>query len=245
MRNAVSFVGMRRLFPATVSAITRKGRTKCGHGGGTTISPKRVALAASSDIIDELVHKIKQLAMPRPASRREKFYRHFVIDEDSGCWLWTGPFGRGGYGQFTYNYRRTSAHRAAYEIFIGLIPPGHGHHGTCVLHRCDVRHCVNPDHLFLGTVQENVVDMMQKGRQNSREEKLTFAERETICRRYLAGESQNALAAEHGVSQARVSYIVRVEAIRWVPDIVDQLEARRRFELRRMKCPTIQEAEQA
>ena len=82
-----------------------------------------------------------------------------------GCWLWTKTVNRHGYGQFcvgsTINStRRTSlAHRWAYEWFIGPIPDG-----RLVCHRCDVRHCVNPKHLWLGTVKANAEDMVQKGR---------------------------------------------------------------------------------
>jgi len=57
-----------------------------------------------------------------------------------------------------------SAHRISWEIHRGPIPPGGGYHGTCVLHKCDVTSCVNPDHLFLGTVKDNAEDMKRKGR---------------------------------------------------------------------------------
>lgn len=166
--------------------------------------------------------------------RKAAFLEH-VREEDSGCWLWTGPFGRGGYGTFKHDRRRMSAHRAAYEIFTGTIPPGEGHHGTCVLHTCDVPHCVNPAHLFLGTVQDNNADMVAKGRQSRRENKTTRRDRQVICERYLDGESQNALAREYGVSQARISYIVRCEGAKLVPQLASALEARRRCERERQR----------
>lgn len=74
------------------------------------------------------------------------------------CWFWVGARHRLGYGLF--NGRK--AHRASWEIHCGAIPAG-----MSVLHRCDVRNCVNPAHLFLGTQADNMRDMVAKGRHRS------------------------------------------------------------------------------
>lgn len=77
----------------------------------------------------------------------------FTIGE---CWLWRGFVNEDGYGKLG----ALSAHRLAWHLHYGPIP-----NGMQVLHKCDVRCCVNPDHLFLGTQRENIKDMVEKNRQ--------------------------------------------------------------------------------
>lgn len=87
--------------------------------------------------------------------------------DDAGCWLWTGAVDREGYGMFYTaidDDRRTHrAPRISYLIHKGTIPDG-----MVVCHTCDVPACVNPDHLFIGSSQDNTSDMLTKGRSNPR-----------------------------------------------------------------------------
>ena len=93
---------------------------------------------------------------------------------EGGCWLWRG-YTRKGYGYFNVDKRSTRAHRYAYERFVGPIAAG-----LVVMHTCDVPNCVNPAHLRLGTVADNMHDMDAKGRR-ARVPSVT----RTMCRRGL------------------------------------------------------------
>lgn len=82
------------------------------------------------------------------------------INKTDNCWNWIGRISPFGYGQFSVSWGDCwQAHRLAYEIYVGRIPKG-----KCVLHKCDNRKCVKPEHLWIGTQSENVRDMMHKGR---------------------------------------------------------------------------------
>ena len=85
------------------------------------------------------------------------------IDEN-GCWIFDGSIRKDGYGHVRFTGKRYLAHRLYWIIFRGYIFDKNLH----VLHKCDVRSCVNPDHLFLGTHTENMQDMMRKGRGNKK-----------------------------------------------------------------------------
>jgi hypothetical protein len=91
----------------------------------------------------------------------ERFYRH-VMPAIDGCWYWTGSYNASGYGLFhnmTLLKPSVTAHRFSYQFYKGEII-----NNMQVLHSCDNRKCVNPDHLFLGTNLDNVMDKMRKGR---------------------------------------------------------------------------------
>lgn len=93
----------------------------------------------------------------RPAVR-ENFFRH--VDKTDTCWLWTGCLFSNGYGRVRIGRNRTVvAHRLSWELTHGPIP-----NGLCACHRCDVRACVNPSHIFLGTDADNVRDCINKNR---------------------------------------------------------------------------------
>lgn len=91
-----------------------------------------------------------------------KFEARIERITETGCWIWTGSLIGKGYAQMPSGRRLlgiTHAHRYSYMKFVGEVPEG-----MQVCHRCDIACCVNPNHLFLGTNQDNVDDMMRKGR---------------------------------------------------------------------------------
>jgi hypothetical protein len=118
------------------------------------------------------------------------------------CWLWTASHDTCGYGLFypTHN-TSTHAHRFAYILTNGLVDPT-----LDVLHKCDVRDCVNPAHLFAGTVTDNMLDMHRKRRHSVR--KLSDEQVREVRLRVANGESECRIARSLGVHSTAVHHIV-------------------------------------
>lgn len=90
-----------------------------------------------------------------------RFWHKVAKAAPDECWLWTGTTPAFGHGQFVLNGRRIYSHRHSWELVNGPLAEGDD---VCVLHKCDVPACVNPDHLFVGSRKENLADMRRKGR---------------------------------------------------------------------------------
>lgn len=91
------------------------------------------------------------------------------IDPNTGCWLWQKKPQSSGYGTIMINYKWWLVHRLSYSLLVGPLLEG-----QLVLHKCDVRMCINPDHLFVGTQKHNLEDMYKKKRGPIRDGKGVF-----------------------------------------------------------------------
>lgn len=141
------------------------------------------------------------------ASLQEAFWTYVTPGSKNDCWIWQGTKDKSGYGQVNFQYKLWKAHRVSYMIYHG--DPGE----LYVLHRCDNPACVNPNHLAAGTNEDNIRDMIRKGRnQNNRiQPKPKFSADDIRSMRiaYENGEKQIEIAAFHGVHPSYVSRIVR------------------------------------
>jgi hypothetical protein len=136
----------------------------------------------------------------------------------AGCLEWTGTTVRGGYGQVRVGRKMVYAHRVAFERSKGEIPEG-----MFVCHSCDNPPCCNPDHLFLGTHQENMSDKVAKGRQTAMvgtknpSSKLTEDDVRQIRKLYADGINMPRLAAVFGVTKQAIYLIVHRRKWQHIP----------------------------
>lgn len=144
--------------------------------------------------------------------------QRYILDNsvasDTGCLIWARAKSRIGYGYTSvYRDRAKYAHRLSYIAFKGPIA-----HGMKVLHSCDVRDCVNPEHLREGTQLENVQDMMSRGRHvlnhktrgdKNPQAKLTYRAASQIRELHQSGVSLAALGRQYGVSNTAIYYVIK------------------------------------
>lgn len=142
------------------------------------------------------------------------------VDRTDGCWSWNGMrSASGGYGvMYVHAPKRVRAHRVSFALHFGRVPAG-----RLVLHRCDNPSCVNPDHLFLGSHEDNMADMAAKGRARTADRagarnpraKLTAAD-VAIARALFSARLATAasLAERFGISLRQVRAVLRGDSWR-------------------------------
>lgn len=145
----------------------------------------------------------------KPETREARFWR--FVQKTEAYWLWIGSLSKKGYGQID----KIMAHRFSFELHTRASP------GVLfVCHRCDNPRCVRPDHLFLGTNDDNVADKMTKGREVRGARVVTAKLNAEQVRRlraeYIAGATQPVLAERYGLTRTHVSDIVCRKAWRHV-----------------------------
>lgn len=152
---------------------------------------------------------------------KEEFHNKYKI-MPSGCWHWIGSIDVNGYGRIGSNHKTIKAHRLSYEVNIGKIP-----NGLLVCHRCDNPPCVNPNHLFLGTIKDNNDDKISKGRDNpvfgtgQPNHKIN----NTIARKIFSARGTHlSIANKYGVSRRLVGKIKKGEL--WFRANADKLQAK-------------------
>ena len=194
----------------------------------TDVTRSRRDATASSTIAKRvsMSDNVAMLMFPNP----QRFWTH--VDKDGPipmhrpdlgpCWIWTGSKVRDGYGEMRVGGakgKRHLAHRCSWQLHFRSIPVD-----MFVCHSCDNRPCVRPDHLFLGTTQDNTADRHRKGRDSHHggipvrygEEhhncKLVTTDVMAIRAAYVPRKvSQRVLAAQFGVSHTQIGHILRGE----------------------------------
>ena len=133
----------------------------------------------------------------------ERFWSKVDIGESDDCWNWMASVQNSGYGHFRMNGKLELTHRVSWMLTNGEIPED-----LQVLHICITnRRCVNPRHLYIGTQQDNINDMMNQRRNGN--VKLTDEEVIEIRKKYKTGEyTQQRLADEYGVHRSNIGRIV-------------------------------------
>ena len=135
------------------------------------------------------------------------------VDKTDGCWNWMGALKETGYGAFRLKGAKATvpSHRYAWEQTRGPIPKD-----KWLLHTCDNPRCVNPDHLYLGTHQDNVDDMIERGRHGGwKHRRLTTEEKNAMKADYKRGGSSHPdLAKKYGTSLKTVGRTLRGESKR-------------------------------
>lgn len=117
----------------------------------------------------------------------------------TGCWLWKGCCAQNGYGHVGYKGKIVSVHRLMWKLINGEISAD-----LDVLHKCDCRRCCNPEHLFLGTASDNLMDASRKGRLRVNGKhptaKLSAEQVISVRQQLREGVAGRLLAKQYGVS---------------------------------------------
>lgn len=187
--------------------------SKCGNCNAEFQPPRKGQILCSRKCRNEQNGK-------RHAPANVAFWSY--VQKSDGCWLWVHSKTKAGYGKFIRANEHIYAHRLSWEIHYGPVPDG-----LFVCHRCDNPSCVRPDHLFVGTHQDNVDDCVAKGRHlafrprvhgsRAGSAKLTEAQVVTIRQSYgTNGLTRRQLGQRYGVDKTTIDRILAKKIWRYV-----------------------------
>lgn len=142
--------------PATYCSIACK---KADYKSWHAISNKTYILT-KKEVTKKIRFKWINATEDEKIIRLRKIFERSVIKRD-GCWDWNKKEHHSGYCYMNYDGKNIGIHRISWMLYNGMIP-----NDMSVLHKCDNRKCSNPQHLFLGTNKDNIIDMDKKGRRN-------------------------------------------------------------------------------
>lgn len=161
---------------------------------------------------------LRKLGGCKPKTAIYRFNNSYIKDSETECWVWQGKSRSGSsrmYGRIKVDGKNVAAHRFSWEMHNGTKIP----EGCIVMHSCDNPSCVNPEHLSIGTHQDNMNDMISKDRQarggrfsarnparGSRNARAKFTERSAM-QIFNDPRPQRIIAAEYGVSQTVIHNI--------------------------------------
>lgn len=199
------------------------------------MTKSRLALNANTTVIDLACNKgvkCKTEGCDREATRRGLCHKHHqwlwnnglldptptitmseLLDKNSepipecGCILWTAAVNNNGYGVLGKKRGLNYAHRISYEIHVGTIPDG-----MHILHKCDTPRCINPNHMSLGTHQDNMADMVKKSRHvhGERAWKSKVTSEQVLAIR-SSTKTRKELAEQYGMTEGGIGCILRRE----------------------------------
>lgn len=152
----------------------------------------------------------------RTNKRKNPIFRFInKIQKTRSCWLWNGSKGESGHGQFCFDYKRVQAHRFMYVLGGKKIPKG-----MFVCHKCNVPHCVNPEHLYLADNKTNIRDAARDGLIPRGEKcfrsKLKRGEVRHIREMHAEGATMGALAIAYKVTTGAISGIIARRSWAWL-----------------------------
>lgn len=144
--------------------------------------------------------------MKKNVISKELILNNIKVDEN-GCWIWQRPLAGYGYGGIHVNGKHCKPHRISYEVFRGKFDQK-----MLVCHICDVRSCVNPHHLFIGTEKDNAIDAKNKNRTTRGEKhgcsKLKLKQVLKIINDYSSGVKVKDMAKTYSVAESTIHRIL-------------------------------------